>query len=721
MFLKTFLIILILNIHAFSCAGGWDFNQKEFIFLEKRDAPFSNISEDIKAPEIYNTIIWRYEEKNKEQNLLEWQKEFNDKFSKEQIEKFLYKRENLELIKNKEIVDYINFVKTQEEYVIGNRYYYFEKKKETKNKDEIYKELINQATNKIQTINSSYLKLRYFYLALRLAHFKKQNPLDIYEKYSYLLNNDKQTIVKDWITALYAGALIKNQNIVPGIYEFTKLFDKDKINWHLSYYNFHHLKTNEQWEELLKMAKNSDEKAKFYALRTLNYKSNTLEELDNIYKIDKNSKWFDFILYRKLLDTQHFFDQNPQFQKIFPFKKYISYLKDIQKDDMYLIELSLAYFNLYEKDFNEASKYEKILLENYPNAHEVKTFSYILYLEQLKTIDLKTENEIYEKMQNLTKDEDISTSIHDYTFVVLEKLYEKKGDKFKAFLSKNINYLYEATFTLPLLIEFENFMKNKKASNIEEHFAKRYLKQQMIKESNNKIVLNDNLLDAKTKLFINNLEFKKALETNSKYLDKKLDFNPFNSYIRGNNREGKNNYTLKEFLNKLLEIQNILEKNPTSTMDNYLYANALYNLSYFGNSNIITTIHRSVYSFNDLTQQNQKLTLSEEHYLKALNNSNKKEFKAKIVYMLSKVELAKYDVKFAEKSKDYYNNNLSRFYLNRSWGYKNEEIYTNYVKNDYGKYFDMLKNNYENSNYYKEVLQECGNLKFYQKQKEIYK
>ena len=98
--------------------------------------------------------------------------------------------------------------------------------------------------------------------------------MKIYEKYKYLLQNNENSIVKDWIQGLYAGALVKNGKVVNGVYEFTKLFSQDKINWHLSYYNFFHIKTNEQWNELLNLATNSEEKTKFYALRALNENSN---------------------------------------------------------------------------------------------------------------------------------------------------------------------------------------------------------------------------------------------------------------------------------------------------------------------------------------------------------------------------------------------------------------------------------------------------------------
>ena len=70
---------------------------------------------------------------------------------------------------------------------------------------------------------------------------------------------------------------------------------------------------------------------------------------------------------------------------------------------MYLVDLSLAYFNLYEKNYDESFKITNDLLKKHPNSHEVQTLAYILYLEKLEKIDAKTENDIYEKMITLTK------------------------------------------------------------------------------------------------------------------------------------------------------------------------------------------------------------------------------------------------------------------------------------------------------------------------------
>ncbi len=551
MLLRALVLITLIKLSILACADGWDYNQKEFVFLENREIPFSNISQEINSANVYNTVIWAYEERNKKENLKEWKKELKDVYSLQEVEEFIYKRVNLQNLKDKEILDYINFVKEQEEHVTFH--YYFSDEEKAKLKD--YNLLLNEALHKIDTTNSSWLKLRYFYLALRLAHYKKENPLEIYEKYKYLLQSDTQTIVKDWILGLYAGALVKNKEVVRGVYEFSKLFSENKINSHLSYYNFFHIKTDEQWKELLNLAKSNEEKTKFYALRALNENSNVIEELQNIYTLDKNSKWFEFVLFRELLNTQHYFDQHSDYERNFNFKKYIEFLSTIKKDDMYLVNLSLAYFNLYEKNFDESSRITEELLKTHPNSHEIQTLSYILYLEQLKNIDTKSENEIYERMMFLTKNELNSTSIHDYTFVILEKLYLNKDDKFNAFLANHINYLDTAVFDLKFLEKFEIFMKNPKDSKIKEHFALKYTKQNLLKKQENSFILNENLLNAKTKLLINNLKFEEALKLNAPVLNEKVQFNPFNALIKGNNRSGKEEImNIKEFLEKIIVI-----------------------------------------------------------------------------------------------------------------------------------------------------------------------
>ncbi len=687
MILRALFFIFILNINLFSCGYWIDPYEKEFIFLDDRNSPLANYS-NLDEAAVYNTIIYEYERKNKEANLKEWQEELKNRYSIENIEDFIYKRKNLNLLRDNEISEYIKFVEKQESCVTYDYY------KPVPTGCEGY---IEEALNNIDKTTSQYLKLRYFYLAFRLAHFKQQEPLKIYEKYKYLLQNDTKTIVKDWIQGIYAGALIKNGETVKGVYEFSKLLNESKINSHLSYYNFFHIKTNEQWNELLAKAQNNEEKTKFYALRSLKPESNILEELENIKKVDVNSKWLDFVLFRELLNYQLFFNQNEETVVELP-KKYIEFLKTIKRDDMYLVNLSLAYFSIFQKNYVEASKYSKELLEKYPDSHEAQTLAYILYLEKLEKIDIKTENEIYTKMTELTKKDHTSQSIHDYTFVILEKLYKKQNDKFNAFLSKYINYLDMSAFDLELMERFEVFMKSTPDSKLKEYMQTSFSKQ-----------VNNHSYATKTRLLINNLKFQEALETNTPFLNEKIEFNPFNTFIKGNNRTGKQDVlTIKEFLTKMIVIKTELEKNPKSVMDNYLFANALYNLSYFGNSDRITTVYRSNYSIGSPLLQKEKLEKAIKHYNIALENSKDKEFQAKLTYMISKAYLALADLSNEKDRWKYYGESK----------YNYGTIYETFLQKNGAKYFDTLKQDFGNTKYYQELIQQCGDFKIYQKGKQ---
>ena len=712
MIIKILLFTLLLKIALFSCAGGWDYSNRSFLFLEERELPFSNQKRNLDSPAVYNDIIDDYENRAKQANLKEWQKHLKQNLSLKTIEQIVYQRKNISLVKDENIKAYLNFVQNQEQYVVN---YYYSEQKKSEIKEEV---LINEATKRIDSNIPKWLKLRYFYLSLRLAHYKKLKPLEIYKKYNYLLEIKEKTIVKDWIQGIYAGALIKDKETEKGVYEFSKLLNNEKINWHLAYYNFNYIHTKEQWNTLINIPTSNYEKTRLYALRALNKNSNIIEELKNIYKIDKNSVWFDFVLYKALLNSQHFFDLDDYYARNFPTQEFIDYLQTIKKDDMYTVNLSLGYFNLYSNNLGKAKQIaSKLLLSN--NNHETQTFNYIVNLNQLKSINLQIENDIYSQMIKLTNDKNhTSNAIQNYTFVILEKLYKKQNDTFKAFLSANINNLNNSSFTLESLNEFKQFINAKSKSKMDEYFKEKYKEQEKIKKIDNSFSFDESLKKTQIKLLINNQEFNKARKIKSNYLNEYIKFNPFNVSIRGNNRSGKKQtYTVEEFLDKIIQIQEVLKNNPNSAIDNYLYANAIYNLSYFGNSNIITTEYRSVYSFHNKELELKKVNDSIKYYEKALKNAKKQEFKAKITYMLAKSELALFDINFAEKSSYNYPKEISSYEVPRNWSYTRNKTYNKYIDNNYGKYFDKLKDEYSKTKYYNEILRECANLKTYQKRK----
>ncbi|RXJ99498.1 hypothetical protein CRU98_05580 [Arcobacter sp. CECT 8986] len=708
---KIVLLFIFFYTSSIACGGGFWPEDYQFRFLHKRNFEFANITGDLTSSRVYNDLIYDYNDEIKKQNIKEWKAQFGEAFSTKQIEKFIYKNKELSKIKNEEIRDYIDFLEYQKPYISSDRWYYqkfgYKGVKLDMSKLPV---VIDEALKRVENVNSRYLKLRYFFIALRLSHYNNlDNTINIYNKYKYLLKNSN-SIVKEWIQGLYAGMLIKKGEVVKGVYEFTKLFGEDKYNWHLAYYNFKYIKTDKQWNKLLSMAKNKEEKIKFYTIRALNVKANVLEELKNITKIDKNSKFFDLLLFRTLLNSQEFFDiPMPYYydsKVVKNYEPFISYLKSIKRDDMYMVDLALAYFNFYQKNIDVSKKYlNKAYKEvSGDDIHELNALKYIIYLNNLTKIDEKTENEIGTKLEKLMLQPCNKNSIHKYTFYKIKDIYKKQNNELKYYLSKNINYINVNGINLEKYNELKALENKQNKTKLEKYMINHTLKSEYVRRE---------LKLAYTNILMNNLMFDEVLKRVKKSTKKedKLEFNIFNNYIVGNNRvHSEKKYTFYETVKKLIDIQNSLKKNPNSTMDNYLYATALYNLSYWGNSNILTTKYRSNYYFKEKDNELKKINLSIKHFKKALQSAKNKDFRAKILYMLAKSELALYDI---NNSKVVNYDSTKGYETKRAYSWNSSNTYENYIIKGYGKFFDDLKNKYQDTNYYKELLKECGYLNYY--------
>lgn len=695
MIFKIVLLTISLSLSLFSCGGGywWNSEDVEFHFLDNKDNLYLQYSNDLSSASTYNDIIYKYSIKNKKENLKEWQVALENRFSIKELEDIIYKNRNQELILDEEFQEYLKFIKEQEYCVTYNPYI---------NQDFTYcKDFIPIALNKIDNTKNSFLKQRYFYIALRLSHYKDstKNSLDIYNKYSYLLNNSN-SIVKDWIQGLYAGALVKNNEIAKGVYEFSKLFE-NSINSHLSFYNFKYITSEEYFNELLSYAKDDSEKTKMYAIRALNYNSNVLEEMKNIYNIDKNSKWLDFLIFRELLKSQTLHNTYGSAYKDYENEnsEYIYFLKNIDKDDRYLVDLSLVHFNIYFKKYEESKKILDRLLVEFPNKHELEVASYILYLNSLKSIDSSIEDEIYKRVSYFNENE---FDIYKYTLNTLSNLYKNQNQDFEKYLSDNFYYIEYKDLDLENFKKFEIFLETKQETKLREFLQTRFKKM---------VTANKSSFDfAKITVLINNLKFQEALDTNFEILDKtKVEFNPFNGLIRGNNRSGKKEpFTIREFLQRVIKIENELEKNPNSVMDNFLLANSLYNLSHFGNINRVTTVYRSNYLVHTPKLQEQKLNLAINYYEKALENSKDIELNAKITYLIAKTKLALFDLNY-----DKYPQEDNWWKKNSVYNYGSDEFYEKFLENSGSRYFNILQNNFKDTRYYNELIQECGDFKTY--------
>lgn len=181
--------------------------------------------------------------------------------------------------------------------------------------------------------------------------------------------------------------------------------------------------------------------------------------------------------------------------------------------------------------------------------------------------------------------------------------------------------------------------------------------------------------------------------------DTKLPANPFNGFIMDCNdcqhsKKQRTPYTKLTFLEKMKEMEEKIAKGEDVYNNALLVANAFYNSSYFGSIRAFY-YNNVIGEFGSLGVQDENkdfllnMDMAKKYYLLAQKHATNDEQRAKIAYMLAKVE-----------RNEFYNQTY--FYQNKwdgaLWGGK--------AFKDWQGFKELRK--YPHTKYYKEVINECG-------------
>jgi len=188
------------------------------------------------------------------------------------------------------------------------------------------------------------------------------------------------------------------------------------------------------------------------------------------------------------------------------------------------------------------------------------------------------------------------------------------------------------------------------------------------------------------------------------YKDNLLFGNPFNGKIKDcndcdHNAKQSVKYSVFTMLQKMKELKNNVENGVDVYNNALLLANAYYNTSYFGNARAF--YYNSIFGEygNYISKENQSklfdLSQAKKYYDIAFKAATDNEQRAKISYMLAKVE-----------RNNYYFNQF--FKKETYWGYNYDQVM---VKKWDG--FNKLKQDYSDTKYYQDVIKECGYFRTY--------
>lgn len=603
--------------------------------------------------------------------------------------------------KNKKVNDFINYLsvaKSCETFSLKkeDEYWSYDSKP---NSRKCPTDLTEYVKNQYKTIKDPFFKERYFFQALRALYFNRN-----YSECFQLFENEKNSINKGYMyyrsMAYAAGAYYKLKDYVRSNYYFSLVYNASDELKTVAHWSFKPL-DEKNWQATLDFCKTNEEKITLWQMLGVFY-NDELRSMNEICKLDPSSEKLDLLLARainKYENDRFDFDNKveitdpPTTDKLREFILNQFKTKTLSKAYMWL--MAAAYLETINKQYALAEEHLKEAEKTLPNAAlakaQMRSLKLINYVSSLHTIDEKVEAKLLAEVSWL-KVMQADTSLKEfrrnqtYTWLlgVLSKKYKSQKDFMKSeFFVVDQNYYFK-----------DQQLQNMKAFLWKANKSAYELLCEYIYPLNYEDLVE---FEAISKTFDDKIdEAISLMEQAGKNGEAELLSNPFNGHIKDchdcdHGQPQKTKYT------KLMTVKKMKEMKDKLNTDIYnnamLLANAFYNMTYYGSSrkfyecSIIGAYSSSPENIeNSFLNKLLDMTTARKYYYIALSGAKTPEQKAKCLYMLAKCE-----------RNDWYTSGQ---------GPKPGKDFIAW------KQFLALKA-YAQTNYYKEIIKECGYFRTY--------
>ncbi len=210
-----------------------------------------------------------------------------------------------------EVVDYLIYAKHCEPYVTRPEDAFAQQTIATQE----MKDLIDEGLAAFPRVESQYVRLRYAYQIVRLAHYLREYAY-VLEVYDYLMPKiaADPSLLDDWIAGHRAGALQSLGRYAESAYLFSRIFERSASKRESAYRSFQ-IQTDAQWREALLLCRNDHERAMLHVLRAHNGRAVVLEEMHAIYAYEPKNRSLELLTMRELQELERDLlglDFNPQ-------------------------------------------------------------------------------------------------------------------------------------------------------------------------------------------------------------------------------------------------------------------------------------------------------------------------------------------------------------------------------------------------------------------------
>lgn len=198
-----------------------------------------------------------------------------------------------------EVVEYLLFAKAAEPHV-GR----LAARERSQSRRVNMESLIDDGLEKFRRTKSHYIRLRYAYQLVRLAHYLGEHEY-VLELYDYLRPKIEAdpSLIYHWMDGHRAGALQATGKIAEAAYLYSRVFANCRSRRESAYQSFR-IRTDEEWQVASNLCANDRERATLHVLRAYNSRAIILEEMKSIYLLDATNPALEPLLMRELKELE---------------------------------------------------------------------------------------------------------------------------------------------------------------------------------------------------------------------------------------------------------------------------------------------------------------------------------------------------------------------------------------------------------------------------------
>jgi len=505
-----------------------------------------------------------------------------------------------------ETVEYLIFAKKCEPYVVAPDPW----NKENRNEGAM-RQLIKEGLKAFKKTESPYMKLRYAFQIIRLAHYVKdyEYTLQLYDdlmpKIDRQVSRMDESLLYWWILGHKAGALRALGQNVKASYLYSLIFEHCPSRRESAFRSFY-IRTDEEWHQCELLCQSDDERVTLYALRAHASESKAIEEMEKIYEIRPQSPHLEVLLVQEIKrmeknllgvefnvrrkeNRKYFNIPKPYVERyivrLHEFAKKCADEKRVRRPELWRIAQGYLLF-LAGNDHQAGIVFEGVKNQIGDPAllDQLEAFELAWKIGSLRKIDEAAETEIYHVILD-NKTYRKYRSFPGFLRDKLTQLYANAGHPGKAFLCQ---YPLKKLKPNPQEEIIQDLLQTLRSDTIVTPFER------LLTEDEKGMPITNKLLDMQAVIFMQKYQWEAALRVFKDIPREQWDdfgvFMPFRETLNDcvhclYRRDTLEMYNRGELLEALLDLQSkALGRLDQSAKYYYQIGLGLYNMSYFGHS-----------------------------------------------------------------------------------------------------------------------------------------